>query len=426
MTSSYNSDYFHQLHTPPLHRADHDMVSITPSRQLSLLSLDGSAAGASYGLNTNGIAPILDMVGMHNAEREMNTLTAQQAKLSLLTDVGRRYPGYPSPLSPTFDAKQLFPSPASESGSAVATPHAGSPALQIESPAVRTASPMSVDGSEMCGPSRRCLSHGYEHYAATLGLVPNSESAHNPAWEGMTFVAAARIGSISPAQLRSPPGSQTGSSLSPTSPPRAVSPRTAMLKNMVGKQALQSLSHQPHSTQTSPPTIYPAQPITYNYNTFFPTPPPSLTSASPPPPAIPIANGLETSTASPISATGTMLSYTSNRSVDSGLLAVRPLSETQVAEYRFWRPCGRRACAFGCGGGCEGEMAAARRLFREASDVLAEVEGDGEELGGDGDGVGRVEVQVRVEKERREKERRLKMYREFGLGTRERDGVADV
>ena len=32
-------------------------------------------------------------------------------------------------------------------------------------------------------------------------------------------------------------------------------------------------------------------------------------------------------------------------------------------------PCGRRVCAFGCGGAHEGENAAAKRLFREAENV---------------------------------------------------------
>jgi hypothetical protein len=67
-----------------------------------------------------------------------------------------------------------------------------------------------------------------------------------------------------------------------------------------------------------------------------------------------------------------MLSYTSNRAVDSGLLAVRPLSEAQVAEYRFWRPCGRRACTFGCGEGNAGECAAAKRLFKDEEKVRPE------------------------------------------------------
>ena len=65
-----------------------------------------------------------------------------------------------------------------------------------------------------------------------------------------------------------------------------------------------------------------------------------------------------------------MLSYTSNRAVDSGLLAVPALSEPQVAEYRFWVPCGRRVCAFGCGGAHEGENAAAKRLFKEEESIV--------------------------------------------------------
>ena len=73
-----------------------------------------------------------------------------------------------------------------------------------------------------------------------------------------------------------------------------------------------------------------------------------------------------------------MLFYTSNRSVDSGLLGVRPLSEPQVAEYRFWRPCGRRICAFGCGGAHVGEAAAAKRLFKNVEDVIPEEEEKGD------------------------------------------------
>ena len=74
-----------------------------------------------------------------------------------------------------------------------------------------------------------------------------------------------------------------------------------------------------------------------------------------------------------------MLSYISNRTVDNGLLAVRPLSEAQVAEYRFWRPCGRRVCAFGCGGGNEGECSAAKRLFRDEEQVKPDEVGLGED-----------------------------------------------
>lgn len=74
-----------------------------------------------------------------------------------------------------------------------------------------------------------------------------------------------------------------------------------------------------------------------------------------------------------------MLRYTSHRPVDNGLLALRALSEAQVAEYRFWRPCGRRVCAFGCGGGNEGEVYAARRLFRDVEPVLEGDEGEDDE-----------------------------------------------
>lgn len=81
-----------------------------------------------------------------------------------------------------------------------------------------------------------------------------------------------------------------------------------------------------------------------------------------------------------------MLSYTSNRAVDSGLLAVPALGETQVAEYRFWVPCGRRLCAFGCGGAHEGESAAAKKLFKnEESIVESHVTDEGREVGGDDD-----------------------------------------
>ena len=78
---------------------------------------------------------------------------------------------------------------------------------------------------------------------------------------------------------------------------------------------------------------------------------------------MPCAGGAETCGVSPISLTGTMLSYTGGRKVDSGLLAVKPLAEAQVTEYRLWQSCGRHACPFGCGGPDEGELEAGRRLF---------------------------------------------------------------
>ncbi|KAL5399513.1 hypothetical protein PMIN03_008557 [Paraphaeosphaeria minitans] len=157
-----------------------------------------------------------------------------------------------------------------------------------------------------------------------------------------------------------------------------------MLKNIAGKQALQSLSHQP---SVSPPS--------FSHPPFLFRSPPSSYSEPSPPPAIQIANGFETSTASPLTASGMLLSYTSNRSVDSGLLAVKPLSEAQVAEYRFWRPCGKMACAFGCGSEREGETRAARRLFRSLEEIREE------DLGGDDDDseVGEAERDRKMEEE---------------------------
>jgi hypothetical protein len=129
--------------------------------------------------------------------------------------------------------------------------------------------------------------------------------------------------------------------------------------------------------------------------------------------SIPIADGLETETLSPLSSTGTLLSYTSNRTVDSGLLAVKPLSEIQVAEYRFWRPCGRRKgmCVFGCGEEGEGERSAGRRLFREVSKVCpdAETEDEGDKA---------------VERKGADSNEWRNVWRTFS--GRVRDGVADI
>jgi hypothetical protein len=87
------------------------------------------------------------------------------------------------------------------------------------------------------------------------------------------------------------------------------------------------------------------------------------------PPTIEIANGTETALPSPLTSTGTILSYTSHRPISSGLLALQPLNEAQTAEYRFWTSCGDRKCAFGCGSGDMGEREAGRRLFRQEERV---------------------------------------------------------
>jgi hypothetical protein len=141
------------------------------------------------------------------------------------------------------------------------------------------------------------------------------------------------------------------------------------------------------ANQYFPPISPNAIPKTY---TLHPSPPSS------PDPVIHIANGTSTSTSSPLSPTGTMLSYTSRRPITSGLLGVRPLSETEVAEYRFWSPCGDRRCAFGCGGAEQGERAAAKRLFREMEVEDEEDIGDGgldlDGRGGAGDEGGKASV----------------------------------
>jgi hypothetical protein len=281
---------------------------------------------------------------------------AMQPHLSLLTDVGRKYPGFPSPLLPTMSAKEKFPTPASEVGDRLATP-------RPLSPAVRSVSPMDLDGSEMGYPSRRC-----DHYAS-MGLIDNVLSSPPNR-------SVCRTPSVSSRSI-------TGPLSAPGSPSRCVSPRTAMLKKMAGKQSFPELS--PKSLNHGPSLQF--LPGARNINAHPASPPASVRSFSSathshPPPSIHIANGVESEAVSPIDPSGTMLFYTSNRSVDSGLLGVRPLSEPQVAEYRFWRPCGRRICAFGCGGAHAGETAAARRLFRQVEDVIPEVEDENE--GNDG------------------------------------------
>lgn len=122
---------------------------------------------------------------------------------------------------------------------------------------------------------------------------------------------------------------ESGDSLSP------ISPRTAMLHFILKKQTFQNLAQKPQNY--SPRCV-----VT----------------------AMPCAGGAETCGVSPISLIGPMLSYTGGRKVDSGLLAVKPLAETQVTEYRFWQTCGRHACSFGCSGSDEGEWEVGKRLFR--------------------------------------------------------------
>ncbi|KAJ4303008.1 hypothetical protein N0V90_001899 [Kalmusia sp. IMI 367209] len=328
-TASWSSGSSHQLAHPPAH----DLTSPVPPRQISLMSsLDGTVPGLKgipFGPESIDLAPVLDMLGMHTTTDIINPTTTQphQAKLSLLTDVGRRYPGYPSALSPTFDAKQMFPSPVSESGTRTLSPQSSGRGLY-------TTSPISINEPQTYTPSHQYMSSGYGYYTAP---EDNPEAKISPTLLFVSHVAESN-----------------------KSPPRRLAPNR---------------NAESHGRQTPPHQPYFTSPPHQHLPTLASSP-----SSTPPPSAFPIANGLETSTASPLSSSGTLLRYTSNRSVDSGLLAVRPLCESQVAEYRFWRPCGRRSCAFGCGGAREGETRAARRLFRSVQEVRDDGgETDGEE-----------------------------------------------
>ncbi|KAF2715293.1 DUF1671-domain-containing protein [Pleomassaria siparia CBS 279.74] len=364
-----------QPHSPTSMRGFDSCVS---SRKTSFMSsFDGSQSiGGAFGIpaHEDMYSSVLKMYGLHMAPSHSDVGKLQPNPLSLMTELGRRFPGYPSPLSPTGDAKTWYPSPISECGTGVITPQAASPTPQF-------GSPMSMDGSEMCGPSRRCASHGYEMFFnqcdPNLSRTGTSRPIGAPPLSSCSVVSDNRGDPYCPPDCvatRSP----SVNSISPMSPPRTVSPRTAMLKNMVGKQAFQTMGHnstilspdaQRHipSSFTNPDSAISRTEGVHDINA-------SLQPLSLSPISIHITNGTETETLTPVSPSGTdtMLSYTSNRTVENGLLAVRPLSEAQVAEYRFWCPCGRRACAFGCGEGSEGECSAAKRLFREEEEVKPE------------------------------------------------------
>ncbi|KAH7553148.1 hypothetical protein BM1_08121 [Bipolaris maydis] len=323
------------------------------------LALDGTANSLTSSSQPTGSGAVFNMGPFSTV---LPQPTAVKPYLSLLTEVGRKYPGFPTPLSPTTSAKNLFPSPTSNSSIMSGTP-------RIPSSAITPASPMSIDGSEMCGPSHRCESHSYEHYGPqfdSIDCILNQQTRSRP---------------------RTPSAYHNSIVSPPLSPSHYPSPRTGMLENM---------------TVGNPPL------------------------------SIPIANGIEYETPSPLSPTGTRLSYTSNRSVLSGLLAVPPLSEHQVAEYRFWRPCGRRNCGFGCGGQDVGEVAAAKRLFRDVEDVVEEGIGGGGSRVRNVGGAGAFELggQGHAREERGRSSvwagRRLVTDWSSFLRACERDGVAPV
>jgi hypothetical protein len=323
--SAFTASGFHHMPTANTHIRDGACNQLPPY----IPSYDGSVGEYVSPPQSNGSSPIFNMGGFSTALPQPGST---QPNLSLLTEVGRKYPGFPTPLSPTPSAKESYPSPACATASRTGIP-------RLLSPAFRSVSPMSIDGSEMCGPSRRCYSHGYSHYASSMGFI-DSVIAQDKAC---------------PSNLRSP-------SPSPSSPQSSFSPKSSMSKNMFANQI-----------------HYPGLALTTNSN--YTTLSYSTSPTSPTSPTIIIANGTETSTPSPLSPTGTILSYTSSRPPSSGLLGIRPLSEPDVAEYRFWSPCGRRGCAFGCSSVGEGEREAAKRLFREETCIW---EGNGGNSGDEG------------------------------------------
>jgi hypothetical protein len=111
-TSSFTSNSFH--HQPAESAVHAQLQSFVPP-------FDGSTSVYKTTIPQNGSSPVLNMRGSHPVQ------TQPQPHLSCLTDVGRRYPGFPTPLSPTSHAKDLFPSPISAIGSGPSTPRPLSP-----------------------------------------------------------------------------------------------------------------------------------------------------------------------------------------------------------------------------------------------------------------------------------------------------------
>jgi hypothetical protein len=198
--------------------------SIASSRNLShFTSLDGSISGpgAFNSNNTTGCfrqvpveEDIMALLGMH-AVPQVNASNNQAPSISLMTELGRRFPGYPSPLSPTGNAKVWYPSPISD----ILTPRDPAPS------ALQSVSRMSIDNSSMCDPPRRCVSPGYELFTNTFGSNtfgnghPNPIGTKAPSCYSFTFGGKGDPGC--PLSRTTTP-TPSASSTSPISPPRAV------------------------------------------------------------------------------------------------------------------------------------------------------------------------------------------------------------
>lgn len=261
--------------------------SQTGSRRVSWMSPLDCTSAVAPSLDQHEIGPVLSLTGMNPLAQ------------SLPTPHRRKWQGYPSPVSPTPSARNLYPTPPSDK-------HYGSPR-----------SHMSSDDSVVCGFSHRRFSHNNQGF--DIDRPPSH--VYHPSLSTSIHIPISPLSSDDP--------------LSP------ISPKTAMLRAMYQKQVFESLTHNP---TTHGPRWGPAA---------------STHTAD--------KCGNSNSSQSPA---GTMMSYyTSERGMVDSLLAVKPLSEAQVAEYRFWQACGRRSCPFGCGESQEGEASARERLFRDVEEV---------------------------------------------------------
>lgn len=368
-----------------------NMQSTASSRATSLMShFDSKHISVQADPDTSPIDPVLNMIGMHVQPSSIRK--DRTPGLYVQIPQTKRYPGYPTPVSPTSAAMQLYPSPTAEAGNTFAMPQGGSPA--------------SIEDFGICNPFRHRESFGFDHILVQPTSCNDRIDCNNTrsprqsttlTGQSIEYVGQAKVGGMSLAV--SPRSASPATTISPTSPQGTKSPRNAMLKSMFGKQALHNMSHIPPTCaadyRTGDASIFSGEFINVktgvnssssssSRNSPICSGPALLPSMSPSL-SIEIANGTETSTLSPISPTGTVLRYISQRPVDSGLLAMKPLSEAQVAEYRFWRPCGRRSCAFGCGESNEGETAAARRLFKSEEPVVPDEDNmEDEEREGEG------------------------------------------
>jgi hypothetical protein len=202
------------------------MHSAASSRVASLHSnFDGVHGSAQVRPDASPMVPVLNMIGMHT--QQVPETKGRKPVLYLQVPQGKRYPGYPTPVSPTTRAMQLYPSPATEASNSFTTPQAGSP--------------MSIESPEIGGPWGYHESHGFEHNidkfaphsgCSNGGNTGSPQRSTTSTGQNIEYVNHAKVGGMSLAFPRRSPSPAT--TISPTSPPRVKSPRNAMLKSTFG------------------------------------------------------------------------------------------------------------------------------------------------------------------------------------------------